>query len=359
MALLAPKFGISDVALKKRCKNLGIPTPPRGYWAKLEAGKPVKRPLLPASWEITVKKKKREPQSAEEVWKFDVPDRDYSVAKLPSAVAATKRALKSAREGYYGVVDASGDGALRTKVAPHSYDRALWLWTELLTKLAKLGITVVTGTSSVTDGVSRVGLELKEMTAKYSPKKSPDSQVRYRRTSEILGVSTSVQQWAPTGVLVFRADTSSYSAARKWPETELRRMEDRLEEVATGMAQLLRDKHVAHLNSIEQQKRAEEARQRREEEEARLRHEQARLRKLLRLASSSDRALHVRQLAQKLQARADQGQREEVARFVQWARAFADQLDPVSQMLSAIENGKDPVEPEHEDKYPLDSRRPW
>lgn len=39
LATLGPKLGISDVGLKKRCRNLGVPTPPRGYWAKLEAGK--------------------------------------------------------------------------------------------------------------------------------------------------------------------------------------------------------------------------------------------------------------------------------------------------------------------------------
>ncbi len=38
MAKLCHKFGITDVALKKHCKRLKIPTPYRGYWARLEAG---------------------------------------------------------------------------------------------------------------------------------------------------------------------------------------------------------------------------------------------------------------------------------------------------------------------------------
>lgn len=32
---LARIYGISDVALAKRCKKLGIPLPGRGYWAKM------------------------------------------------------------------------------------------------------------------------------------------------------------------------------------------------------------------------------------------------------------------------------------------------------------------------------------
>jgi len=35
---LAPEFGMSDVALSKICRQLGLATPGRGYWAKLKAG---------------------------------------------------------------------------------------------------------------------------------------------------------------------------------------------------------------------------------------------------------------------------------------------------------------------------------
>lgn len=34
---LARELGVSGVAVKKRCKKLGIPTPARGYWASLRA----------------------------------------------------------------------------------------------------------------------------------------------------------------------------------------------------------------------------------------------------------------------------------------------------------------------------------
>ena len=43
MTKVAADFQISDVALKKACDRHRVPTPPRGYWAKKEAGKPVKQ----------------------------------------------------------------------------------------------------------------------------------------------------------------------------------------------------------------------------------------------------------------------------------------------------------------------------
>ena len=43
MTKVAEDLGISDVALKKICDKHRIPTPPRGYWAKRDAGKPTKQ----------------------------------------------------------------------------------------------------------------------------------------------------------------------------------------------------------------------------------------------------------------------------------------------------------------------------
>ena len=44
---LAKEFGISDVALAKRCRSINIPLPPRGHWAKVTAGQTPKRTPLP------------------------------------------------------------------------------------------------------------------------------------------------------------------------------------------------------------------------------------------------------------------------------------------------------------------------
>ena len=35
---VAEMFGVSDVAIGKRCKKLGITKPPRGYWRKVQTG---------------------------------------------------------------------------------------------------------------------------------------------------------------------------------------------------------------------------------------------------------------------------------------------------------------------------------
>ena len=49
MRVVAARYGISDVMLKKICRKLEVPTPPRGYWAKIKAGQTILTPSLPKS----------------------------------------------------------------------------------------------------------------------------------------------------------------------------------------------------------------------------------------------------------------------------------------------------------------------
>ena len=46
MSRLAPRYGMSDVGLKKLCGRHCIPTPGLGHWAKVQSGKTVRRPRL-------------------------------------------------------------------------------------------------------------------------------------------------------------------------------------------------------------------------------------------------------------------------------------------------------------------------
>ncbi|MCJ7435162.1 MAG: hypothetical protein MUO77_16895, partial [Anaerolineales bacterium] len=47
---IAASFGVSDKAIEKRCKRLGIVKPPRGYWAKIQNGASHEYALLALGW---------------------------------------------------------------------------------------------------------------------------------------------------------------------------------------------------------------------------------------------------------------------------------------------------------------------
>lgn len=49
MLTLAPKYGVSGVFLRRVCVRLGIPCPPRGYWARKQSGQRLNIPPLPVA----------------------------------------------------------------------------------------------------------------------------------------------------------------------------------------------------------------------------------------------------------------------------------------------------------------------
>jgi hypothetical protein len=58
---VAPKHGISAVALGKVCRKLQVPLPGRGYWVKKEFGKPVKRLPLPVAKDLPIVHRQKYP----------------------------------------------------------------------------------------------------------------------------------------------------------------------------------------------------------------------------------------------------------------------------------------------------------
>ena len=63
---VALKYGVSDVMIHKACKTLNVPVPPRGYWAKIQAGQTVaKVPLPEASGKTALVGRKPESRPSE------------------------------------------------------------------------------------------------------------------------------------------------------------------------------------------------------------------------------------------------------------------------------------------------------
>lgn len=53
LSTLGPRYGLSDNGMRKICQAMNIPLPPAGHWAKVAAGKPVRKIALPARAERT------------------------------------------------------------------------------------------------------------------------------------------------------------------------------------------------------------------------------------------------------------------------------------------------------------------
>jgi len=87
MTVLAKEFGISDQGLAKICRRNDIPTPERGYWAKLQAGKqvhaqPLSRQLRDSKAKITIRATEPKPK-LKPVPKPEKPT-DYASVEIPA-----------------------------------------------------------------------------------------------------------------------------------------------------------------------------------------------------------------------------------------------------------------------------------
>jgi hypothetical protein len=156
MTHVAADYGVTSTALKKACNRHHIPTPERGYWAKLEHGKRVRRQPLPKLADTrldqvridggvakrlpeTVRQAKREAQKRLVEATAQPPSSSAETRTAagkssvePAALVATRRASSRARANEQGFVSVKGAGIVSLCIAPSSIDRALNILSQLL-----------------------------------------------------------------------------------------------------------------------------------------------------------------------------------------------------------------------------------
>ena len=152
---LANGYGISDVGLRKICVALDVPLPPRGYWAKLAAGKKIPKPTLHATTVKTTYARSMYVAQVDEVLEERVaqargaiPDAantetpDYSPPRAPAAFSAQAkpvvRAMKATKLDE-GALSSLGVTWADISVSPDLKERALLLVDRFTHELEVLG----------------------------------------------------------------------------------------------------------------------------------------------------------------------------------------------------------------------------
>jgi len=153
---VAKDFGLSDVAIRKICVKHGIPTPPLGYWAKLQHGKKVKRPPLPQlgkgqsdNVQLEVRPKRNLPVEIADAIRVSENERAQPEAKvsvpaerpmmLHPLAAACEKKLRKAKPNKEGFLTTEGGAVLDVQIGLGSVDRAVLLIHALLTAAADRG----------------------------------------------------------------------------------------------------------------------------------------------------------------------------------------------------------------------------
>lgn len=342
MQKLAKEFGISDVALAKTCKKLGVPRPPRGHWARKAAGQTVKATALPARGakqrDGVYLSRASEPKPVIELSEGTValiehlmiPENIMSISetldKPHPLVRRTMQALSKSKIDMYGALWGSY-GCLDLRLSKQSLARALLFMDAVLRQLEKLGYEVTvpeSGKTVIAMGDVEMGISLYE---------------RFTRFEQLLTEKQKKDWWhfdkyrfEPSGE--FDLTLSRWPLHdRHWRDTPKRKLEDRLTDImveivrSTELVRIENDRReVERLLRLEQQ-RLEAERIQKEIDENRRREELETQASRWRAASELRTFIQACEMEFSRQKSADLEFSEST--WLRWAYQHADRLDPI------------------------------
>ncbi len=242
---LVVEFGISDVAVHKRCTKLNVPCPPRGYWAKLESGKAPKRPELPPSVEEQLAKEAEKPVPAV----LPLPDEGEALHPLAARFLS---ALKSSSLSYdkQRVHLREGDFP-ETEVSKAQASRVAGVFHRLLEILEPRGIPFRRSQGSYTGGHFRKSHDRLYFKIEEELVDKPDDPKR-RKTYY---ASSQQENKIAGGHLTFVLNPENYGTqkAKRWIEGEKLTLGTIISEMAKAVS--------GHFSDLQRQRQEEAVRQ--------------------------------------------------------------------------------------------------
>ncbi|WP_373069947.1 hypothetical protein [Gemmatimonas sp.] len=370
-ATLGPKLGLSDTGLRKICAKFSIPTPPRGYWAKVAAGqRPRRTPMLKLATgakghEVAVFHQPPRPtaQAVAQAFAADPsptgvqrrfeaqPEHRIVVPEILEAphplVAASVLLLRRAKIDEDLRVRSGGLKCVALKLTLSSVDRALRIYDALFKALGQRGHRVELATTDAVTrtvvhiGADAIGLEITE-------------QVRRTEVPPLKAVTgwyAKRYAYEATGALTLELTTPYLPIRGKWSDGGRQQLDELLNDVIVALvaaAEALTARR-AEAERVERERQAAEARRRDEEE--RRRRENARIRALQQDVQCLQQCRAVRDYVATMREAATAAGLpldDALLYWLAWAEHHADDLDPAKALTV-------PTDPTPH----ADARHPW
>lgn len=324
---LAKQFNLSDNGLRKICKKYLVPIPKMGYWQKFRFGKKVSKIVLPPSQNdapiaINVLPRNKEQIESQIIVKeaVVVPDR---VGRFHPLVQQTRKLFAKGHEYNGRTRSYRGEAALGISVSRKMLPRALRIMDTIIKVLeehgAKVGIDreneLRTNTHVTLEG-EKVQFGIDELMRIV--KTEPD-QYGYSR-----------QEYVPKEKLVLRIKNYLGGCQSKWTEGENTKLEDKLASFINGLSFAAAYLKKQRKEREEEQRRWEERRQSEARRQQILEEEKKRGEVLEKQAVLWKKSRVIYDFIQAaISARGDFAPDSEFGKWVTWAKAYADKLDPL------------------------------
>jgi hypothetical protein len=355
--ILAPKYELSDVGLKKICKKLLVPTPPRGYWMRIKSGAVIGRPSLlplkhgqPSSYMIQPRRAHEEVDAVLETLEKDLPAEIKSAKPIRVAktlknphplVAKTESILMKAKPDEYGVLRPWRQEYLNIRVSPALLKRSLRILDALIKGIEARGFSIKTTTAYKLPDTrlvifgETVEFSLAERIRRNDhvpTQKEIEEQKRYYWSTP--------RKWdyEPTGELVLSFGPYLTTAFRKsWSDGIKKRVEDMLDDFVLGAIKIAKERQRERLICEEKQRKWEEEQRILQEERRRQERERQRLLDLESDAEQWAKAKRLRAYVRAVQRvvsnRGDiESFRDRLEEWASWAKQHAENLDPINTL---------------------------
>ena len=356
---IAPRFGISDVALAKTCRKYHIPRPWRGYWREKETGHNPRQPkLLPWPKHLgnepqaitfrgdvppgeSLPQRPPEPPSVQAQRAFEA--EPAHLIHVPDMLTEPHRLVRRAakllkRVGERGILWPREWPCLDIEVTKDSLDRALRVFDAVLKAARARGWPVTTQSESPFQ--TRISVLEESIAISITERTQRIEHPPPRNAGLAFLVHHERYTYTPTGQLKIRlTDGESFTyGARVWNDGKHQRVETCLNDVMVRLVELAeRRKAARREHELWRQRQEEEARQRRAAAERRER-EKERRQELHAEVEEWSRANQVRAYVTGLQeASREQVQQDpdgRLARWIRWAETYAENLDPLTSVAA-------------------------
>lgn len=374
MTKIAAELGISDVALKKICDKHRVPVPGRGYWAKVSAGKKVKRAyyrpvedselnrvLIYGSPEqrlpVAVKNAKDQAKTRERNLENKVEVPVAPVALIPKVIK-TQEKLKKAKGSDMGLVSLSGSEYFDVSCAPGSIERVSSFLNAIVLAAENRGYQVLKGDGAlvffVDEEIMHVKIIEQVVRTKHEPTEAELAEVaKWERRRERQSRSWDSISWTPrpappewdhtpSGLLQVVINEGQYVHAglrRTFGDGKTQRIENLINSILQAFATW---------SAAIKEKRADDARRKKEwEEQERVRDEKRRQnnlegKRIEALSNLTERYQKYRQVMDFIteveKRSADQAEEQggAIEEWVSWAKKYAAHIDPLRERLPTL-----------------------
>lgn len=358
---LASDFGMSDRGFSKLCTRHKVPTPPRGYWAKIEAGAEPKVPpfleLRDRSFDVveinsTIHALPVEVRETIEAQKFirkqaKLKERTESVEPLPkvnkphSTLASMIHLVKKTKPDGDGRVAVMGPRKHGVSVHHSSVERAISILDAIVRMAEERGLNADCNDMepSVFQGQDRIPFSLVEKTkrTKHVPTKEEltkeeKRKARLRRNSWDSFDFGYGRPWPEydtvfTGQLSFGADAWADGLRKTWADSKTQRVEKLIPDIVDGLELLLAHEKARREESEERARKAEILRHRRHLAKLRAEREEARVLLIRELVELRREANDIQAWLNDLPAGTTTTGNSDLARMIAWAKARLHELE--------------------------------